>query len=108
MDTRPLHKWFIGTVWSWLREQRRAQIISLDIAIIFLAIFYIWFSVTASGMMLQYGENVDRYVRPTTGSSRSGQFLLYQMDDLEFRLIDYGNVLHNVEKYLVYWLRPFV
>ncbi|OPX67311.1 MAG: hypothetical protein A4E30_00029 [Methanomassiliicoccales archaeon PtaB.Bin215] len=101
LDTRPLHKWFIGTVWSWLREQRRAQIISLDIAIIFLAIFYIWFSVTASGMMLQYGENVDRYVGPTTGSSGSGQFLLYQMDALEFLLIDYGNVLHNVEKYLV-------
>lgn len=94
---QPVHRWFIDMVRSWYHDQRRNQIISIDIALLFLAIFYFWFSVTASGMMLQYGENVSQYVGPPTG----GGLLLYQMDSIEFILIDYGDVLHNIEKYLV-------
>jgi len=100
-DQRPVHRWFAGVTTSWFKEQWRERIVSIDIAVIFLAIFYVWFSVTASGIMLQYGENVNQYVGPVNNESGGGTLLLYQMDALEFLLIDYGNGLHNVEKYLV-------
>lgn len=100
-DREPIHRWLAGTVISWFREQWKERVVSWDLAVIFLAIFYVWFSVTASGMMLQYGENVSQYVGPVTSDSGGWTLLLYQMDALEFILIDYGNALHNVEKYLV-------
>lgn len=96
-ERAPIHRWFIGTVKSWYHDQRRTQIISVDLALAFLAIFVIWFSITASGMMLKYGENVEQYVGSTSGT----ESFLTQMDSIEFVLIDYGSPLHNVEKYLI-------
>lgn len=96
-EKKPVHRWFIDVIKTWFVDQRKSQTVSIDMAIAFLAIFFIWFSVTASGLMLQYGENVNSYVGPAS----SGNLLLYQMDTWEYVLIDYGDALHNVEKYLV-------
>jgi uncharacterized membrane protein len=95
-EVRDYPKALSSLVRTWYKDQRKNQIISVDLAILFLAIFLLWYSITASGMMLQYGQNVDTIV----GVPESGLYL-FQMDAIEFVLIDYGNALHNVEKYLV-------
>jgi len=92
----PLGRWFIGTVRTWYADQRDNRTVSLWLTASFLVFFFAWYSITASGVVLTYGASISDHVS-VPGSER---FFLYQMDFIEYLLIDYGTMLHNVEKYL--------
>jgi uncharacterized membrane protein len=87
--------WIKNTTVSWLRNQLRKEIITLELLLFALLFIFIWYSTTASGMQLGYVS----YGQLSTKAT--GSITLSQLDALEFLAIDYGSPLHNVEKYLV-------
>lgn len=87
-----------GSLRAWWKGQNSTQIMSVYLLLLFVIIFFLWYSVTASGVMLGFIQQSGSYV-PTPGTSTG--LSLSQLDALEFLLIDYGSPLHNLEKYLV-------
>lgn len=96
--SRPrLGRWFKQAVVGWYRDQRKERVLTVGMAIAFVAFFLIWYSIAGSGNQLHYATNSGDYI----SSGSSGYWDLSKLDALEFVLIDYGSGLHNLEKYLV-------
>ncbi|MHC1709838.1 MAG: DUF2206 domain-containing protein [Methanomassiliicoccales archaeon] len=90
--------WPLAMVRNWWIGQRRTQIVSVFMLVFYVAVFFIWYANTASGLELGYITYRSAYI---PSASPSTGYTLAQFDALEFLLIDYGNMVHNVEKYLV-------
>jgi len=83
---------------AWWERQRSSEVMSIYLLLFYVGIFFAWFSLTASGVMLGFIKYSGEYIpAPSVSTGLS----LSQFDALEFLLIDYGSPLHNVEKYLV-------
>jgi uncharacterized membrane protein len=90
--------WPVTMVRNWWADQRKTQVVSIFTLAFYVAVFFLWYSNVASGLELGYITYSSAYV---PGPSASGGYTLSQFDALEFLLINYGNMIHNVEKYLV-------
>lgn len=90
--------WPLAAVRDWWADQRKTQVVSVFMLLFYVAVFFLWYANVASGLELGYIKYSGAYV---PGPSASGGYTLSQFDALEFLLINYGNMIHNVEKYLV-------
>jgi|GEM_PF-5373021 len=90
--------WPLAMVREWWNGQRKNEVINVFFLIFYMAAFFIWYANVASGIELGYIKYSGAYV---PSPSSSGGFSLSQIDALEFLFINYGNMVHNVEKYLV-------
>lgn len=93
---------FVGSgLKSFSREQLRKKIVSLDILVVSGIFFLIWYTYTASGVMLNFflrGSNAVSQAGSAT--LMPGQYNLQSLDMLEYILIDQGSILHNMPKLL--------
>lgn len=81
------------------KEQWKEKIVTLDLLIASGAFFLVWYTYTASGVMLSFFQRGSSAVA-NAGSSTllPGQYNLQGMDMLEYILIDQGSILHNTPK----------
>jgi len=96
-------KWTDRTVRSWLSDQFRTRLVTVELLLFAVAGFLVWYALVGSGMVLPYvgiGET-----GPTRVVSDTGATILRRLDALEFLLIDYGSIANNIEKYSVLFVQ---
>jgi uncharacterized membrane protein len=89
---------FISSIKGWWEDQRSMEIMSIFLLLLYVVVFFTWYSITGSGVMLSFVQSGSEYI-PI--SEASAGYTLSQFDALEFLLINYGSGFHNIEKYLV-------
>lgn len=92
--------WIKGTALSYARAQLRQHIITFEMVLLFVIMFYAWYDWAANGLMLNVISTGQTYIDPSATSS-STSLSLSQMDAIEYLFIDYSSPLHNSEKYLL-------
>lgn len=102
-DWQGYSKWTINTIRTWISEQLRTRLITIELLIFAVAVFLVWYAFVGSGMVLPYvgiGETAQTRVVSDTGAT-----ILRRMDALEFLLINYGSNANNLEKYSVLFVQ---
>jgi len=89
--------WIVPAIRDWWAEQRRVQVVSIALLLFYATLFFAWYAVTGSGIMLGYIKSSGAYVP----SSSTSTWTISQFDALEYLLINYSTPVHNLEKYLV-------
>lgn len=79
------------------REQRRKCVVSLEVIAASGIFFFLWYSITASGVMMVFFRRGSNAVSNITGDTGHR---LESFDMLQYILIDQGSFLHNVPKIL--------